>query len=139
GPLVHRTLAHDIRRCLVVAQAEILGVSKLAVRGPLTEPDLGDEMRPHPVRTGLADAIAERGGVLFEPVELLAQRHERLRVEAGTDLARVAQIATFVVAHEQRAEPDATALRLGEAADDELLLGFALELQPVGTASPDVS
>ena len=37
----------------------------------------------------------------------------------------------FVVADEQRAEADARALRIGEAADDELLRRLALHLQPV--------
>src|SRR6185312_2166533 len=53
-------------------------------------------------------------------------------VEAGADLAGVSQLAVaVVVAQQQRAEPDARALRVGVAADDELLSVLALDLQPV--------
>jgi hypothetical protein len=56
-------------------------------------------------------------------------------VEAGADLARVVQLAVgAVVAEQQRAEPDAGSLRVGEPADDELLAVQALELQPVPAA-----
>ena len=53
-------------------------------------------------------------------------------VEAGAHLPRVHEVAVgVVVAEEQRAEPDAGALRVGVAADHELLRVLALELEPV--------
>ena len=63
---------------------------------------------------------------------------ERGGVEAGADLARVAQGSGLVVADQQRADPDARAARLGEAADDDLLLEHALELEPVARAAAAV-
>jgi hypothetical protein len=55
-----------------------------------------------------------------------------LPVETGADLAGVAQLAVGVVVAEQvSAEPGARSPRVGVAADDELLLVLALELEPV--------
>ena len=88
--------------------------------------------------SAFAHAVGERGRVPFDPVEGPPQGHERVRVVPGADLARVPQLAAFVVAEEERAEPDPAALRLGEPADHQLLLGLALELEPVGTAPADV-
>src|SRR5215468_4706789 len=60
------------------------------------------------------------------------QAVQRLPVEAGADLAGVGELVTgIVVAEQQGAEPGAGPPRVGEAADDEFLAGFALELQPV--------
>ena len=55
-------------------------------------------------------------------------------VEACADLAGVAQTLVLLVAHQQRAEVRARPLRRGEAADHELLLEVALELEPVARA-----
>ena len=64
-------------------------------------------------------------------IEARAQVEQQLRVEAGADLAGKHEVLAFVVADEQRAEADARALRIGKAADDELLRRLALHLQPV--------
>ena len=76
-------------------------------------------------------------GVLrdLERVEPRAQLEQQLRVEAGADLAGEDEVVAVVVADEQRAEADARALRIGEAADDELLRRLALHLQPVRRAA----
>ena len=71
----------------------------------------------------------------FDGVEALSQIQQQLRVEAGADLAGEDEVAAFVVADEQRAEPDARALRIGEPADDELLRRLAFHLQPVFRAA----
>jgi hypothetical protein len=55
--------------------------------------------------------------------------------EAGADLPRVAQPAVIVIAEQQRAQVGAAAARRCEAADHELLLGRALELQPITRAA----
>ena len=71
----------------------------------------------------------------LEPRGEVAQRRAR---EPGADLARVAQPPVLVVAEQQRAEVGAAALRRRVAADHELLLGRALELEPVARAAVDV-
>ena len=60
-------------------------------------------------------------------------------VEAGTDLAGVGKLARLVViADQQGAEAGPAALRIGEAADHELLAVLRLELQPVPAAAAGV-
>src|SRR5262245_10075706 len=105
-----------------------------AVPGPFGEADLSDELRLHPRHGALADRVAERRVVAAPVTQLLAQGTQQRAVEAGADLAGVAQLAVVVVAHEQRAELDPGALGLGEAADHQLLAVRALELQPVARA-----
>ena len=56
-------------------------------------------------------------------------------VEAGADLARVHQQPALVNTQQERAQADARAGRIGEAADDELLTVQALDLQPVPAAA----
>ena len=64
-------------------------------------------------------------GVFFDlqRVEPRAQLEQQLGVEAGADLSREDQVVAVVVADEQRAEADARPLRIGEAADHQLLRG----------------
>src|SRR6185436_12524692 len=71
----------------------------------------------------------------LEVVELRAQLDERRVGVAGADLAGVGEAAAVVVADEERAESDAAALGVGEAADDELLAQEALGLEPVRAAA----
>jgi hypothetical protein len=59
---------------------------------------------------------------------------ERRPVEAGADATGEAQASALERAHEQRANAIATAARLGESADHELLLGKTLRLHPVAAA-----
>jgi hypothetical protein len=74
----------------------------------------------------------ERRLVLPELFQLGQQAAQGLGVETGADLARVGQLAVGVVVTEQQgAERDPGPLRVGVPADDELLVGVALELQPV--------
>src|SRR4051812_19963366 len=54
--------------------------------------------------------------------------------EACAHFAGVSESTLIVVAEEKGAELDPRAARGGEAADDELLLGRALELEPVARA-----
>jgi hypothetical protein len=113
-------------------------VAKLAVVGPLGKADLADEPRLDPVHPpGRRQAApAERRIGPFQAREPVVQAQQGLAAEPGADLARVDQFAvTVVVTEEQRAESDPGALRVGVAADDELLPVLALELQPVPVAS----
>src|ERR1700750_1404285 len=108
-------------------------MAEFAVPGPFGETDLRDEFGPDPVgaffpyrRSGeglsVADQVTHAG----------PQFGERPVVVPGADLAGVAQrVAAVVVPDEQRSEAASAAGRIGEAADHELLLGDALELQPV--------
>ena len=64
---------------------------------------------------------------------------ERLLVEAAADAAGEAQVPGLVVdAEQERADAGARALRVGPAADDELLPLRALELDPGRAAARDV-
>src|SRR4249919_1266919 len=110
-------------------------MAQLPGRGPLAEPDLADQpgLDPvHPRHRTRQLAALERGTWPFDGGQPVVQAAQHLVGEAGADLTRVEQpSAGVVVAEQQRAEPDPRALRVGEAADDELLAALALELQPV--------
>src|SRR5207253_698874 len=79
--------------------------------------------------------------VLFQAVELPAQVHKRLVRVAGAHLAGVAELLAVVavIAHEQRAQAHARALRVREATDHELLPAHAFDLHPAVAASADVA
>ena len=127
-------LAHDLGGRLVLAEALERGMAQQAVAGPLGERDLGHQLRLHPVRAarGRARAVRrERGGAPLEPAQARAQALEGGVVEAGADAAGVDETAVAVVhAEEQRAKLGARTLRVGIAADHELLPGHALHLEP---------
>src|SRR5581483_4992363 len=128
-------LERDLGRRLVApAPGRPLG-AQAAVARHLREADLSDELRAHPVDVPAREAGAvERRPVLLEGREARGQLVQRGVVEAGADLARVAETAALVVvADEQRAEADTPAVRLGVPADDERLPERRLALRvPVG-------
>ncbi|KAG0771200.1 hypothetical protein G6F22_016691 [Rhizopus arrhizus] len=91
---------------------------------PVTERHFGNQFQLHPLH---APALASR------------HRLQALAVEAGADLAGVAQCAVVLVhGQQQRAQALARALRRGVADDDELLAAAALDLQPVIAATRHV-
>src|SRR5262249_10120423 len=106
--------------------------AQLAVPRPLDERHLHDDLRSHPVPPATRQAVAAREGAgrLLQRVEALAQLEQQTCVEAGADLAREDEVGAGEEADQQRAQADETALRLREAADDQLLAGFALHLEP---------
>src|SRR5207249_1843619 len=110
-----------------------------ALARPLGEGDLGHELGPYPARP-LRDRMDVGEGRLrgLEAAHPRAELEQRLAVEPGAHLPRVAQVAVLVVTDQQRAEPDARATGRGETADHELLLGRALELEPVAGAGGHV-
>src|SRR2546422_7772247 len=119
-----------LARRLIRAQPEERRLPQLAVGRPLGERDLPDELRLHP--RDLADPRLRVEGRLVgaERRELRGQQAQRLGVEAGADLAAVAQAIAVVQAHEERPEEPAGSLRRRVSADDELGLLAHLQLQP---------
>src|SRR5690606_38303394 len=82
---------------------------------------------------------AERRCFRLELAELLIQRAQPLRGETRPDAADVAELVAIVVrAEQQGAEPDACVARIREAADDELALLHAFDLEPVGRPAASV-
>src|SRR6185369_16163683 len=112
--------------------AEQPRVPQLAVHRPFDETGLYDDLGTHPVAVSRqALAFRERRLLDRERVETLAQVEEELRIEARADLAGEEEVGAVVVADQESAKTDARALRIGEAADDELLRGLDLHLEPV--------
>src|SRR5688500_2103335 len=112
-------------------------MSNLPVARPFGEHDLADELRLDPVCRATEDALRrrlERTPLLFDRIERATQLDGPLVREAGSNLSAEHQPASFVVADQQCAQPRARAFRLGEPADDELLLVDALRLHPVAVA-----
>jgi hypothetical protein len=131
-----RRLAPDLRGFLVVAEAEIHRLPQLAVRGPLGEAHLRDQLRPDPMRplVGLRH-LGERALARFETFQHRHHPGQLALVEAGAGVPHVDQPSGIVVhAHEQRAEIRPRLPRLGPAADDELLFVEEFDLAPVGRA-----
>src|SRR5262249_6415353 len=128
-------LAHDGGGGLVLAEPLKGRVPQLAVARPFRESHLPDELRPDPVSAAYTGGpFVERARLLLELAQPLLEIAEHPVVEAGADLAGVDEAAVVVDAPEQRTDPDARALRLGVAADHDLLLLETLDLEPVGTA-----
>src|SRR5436305_1886280 len=75
GGLASLSLADDLARLLVVAEAEVSGMSKLPVTGPFAEADLRHEFGPDPVDALARDAldIGERRRRSLQPRQLRRQ------------------------------------------------------------------
>src|SRR5215471_1776578 len=109
---------------------------ELSVHRPFDEPDLHHDLGTNPVAaTRQAFAFRERRLLDRKRIETRSQIEQKFRVETSADFAGECEVVAVVVADEQRAEADASALRIGEAADDELLRRFDLHLEPVLRAS----
>ena len=126
-------LSPNVFGVLVVAQAEIHGMTQHTVACPLGELDLRDERRRDPVRPLVRlRRRLERTTPYFDWLEPLHQTRELALVEAGADVSRVNKVTLAVHADEQRAEVRAGLPRLGPAADHEFLFVHDLQLAPVG-------
>ena len=127
-------LAHDLGGGLVLAQARESRVAQEPVARPLGERHLAHQHRLDPVGAarGRPRTVGREGrGALLEPAQPSAEHLEGGLGEAGADAARVDEAAVAIVhAQQQRAELGAGALRIGVAADHELLPRHALDLQP---------
>src|SRR5258705_7628619 len=113
-------------------------MAKLAVHRPLDERHVDDDLRTRPVRAQPRQARGpgERRRRNLEAIEPRAEIEQQLRVEAGPDFSGEDEIVRLAlrlelrtrralprgeIADQQRAEADARALRIGEAANHELL------------------
>src|SRR5690349_14228852 len=107
-------------------------MTKLVVLRPFHESDLHDDRRLDPMRAQARQSFrnGERRLVDLDQIQLLTQVEQQLSIESSADLSRENEIILVVITDEQRAESDARALRIGEAADDELLRRFDLHLEP---------
>ena len=93
---------------------------------------LHGDFRPDPVRAHARqpDRLGERRFRDFHRVEPRPQLHQQFRIKTGADLAGEHELSLVVMADQQRAESDASALGIGEAADHELPRRLALHLDP---------
>src|SRR5258705_10952117 len=111
----------------------------LAVARPFGERHLGHELWSYPMGQPSElslRTVDERALARCKRRQLLAQLPRRGAAEAGADFAGIDESARLVI-HADQQGPDsfARALRIGEAADDELLLCHALRLHPSRTAT----
>ena len=126
------------RASLSCLQTQVDGLPQKSVARPLREPDLRDEVRPHPVRSlHRLERIREGTSRDRARVEERRQPIERLLIEAGANRAGPTEgTRPVVIADEQRTEMLARLPRLGPTANDELLLSEKLELAPGWRAAP---
>jgi hypothetical protein len=98
-------------------------MTQLSVDGPFDKRYLHHNFGAHPVCTNSrqAGAFGERRCGLFELVEPAPQIEQQLGVESSADLAGEDEVIPGEIADEQRPKPDACALGIGIAADDQLL------------------
>jgi hypothetical protein len=108
-------------------------MTQLAVDRPLDERDRHDDLGPHPVRAdpGQTLRLREQRRRDLDRVEALPQIDKHPRVEPGADLPGEHEVVMLVATHQQRPQAYASTLRIGEAADDEVLRELTLHLQPV--------
>src|SRR3982750_855470 len=107
-------------------------MAELSVYGPFDESHGDDDFWTHPVRAQPRQParLRERRFRNLDCVEAAPQIEQQLRVEAGANLTCECELSIVVVAHQQRPQPNAGSLRIGESADDEVVFELALHLQP---------
>src|ERR1041385_2812754 len=107
-------------------------MSQFVVARPLDESDAHDDLRPHPMlpHAWQAGSAREWRAVDFGGAKSRPQIGQQRGVESGADLSGEDEIVAVEIPDEERAESDATALRIGEAADDKVLLELAFHLEP---------
>src|ERR1041384_8338837 len=129
-------LAVDLAGRLVLAQTLEARLTQQAILRPFGESNLANQFRLYPMDAAAArkviQVLVEWGPVLLQLFQSLAQVPQHLPCETGADFSGVDQTPAvwLVMSHEQRTEPDARPLGVGEAADDELLPPGTLDLQP---------
>src|SRR5215831_4571603 len=80
--------------------------------------------------------VVEGRLVRLQGFQAAPQVAQQIVVESRADPSRVAKTFSLLLhAEQQRAEADSRSLRVGEAADHELLTRRALALEPVGAAA----
>src|SRR3954465_4465760 len=105
---------------------------QLVVHRPFDERHLDDDLRADPVgaEARYPRGFRERRLRDLERIQARAKVEQQPGIEAGADLAGKHEVVALDVPDEQRTEADTSALRIGEAADRQLLGGFALHLEP---------
>ncbi len=108
-------------------------MSQLRVHGPFEERDAHDDLRPHPVRANARQPrrLCERCFLELHSVEAGAKLRQQSRIESGADLSGEDEVVSLEVADEQRPEPHASALPVGEAAHNKVLRELTLHFEPV--------
>src|SRR5882762_4530471 len=98
-------------------------MAELAVHRPLDEGDVHDDLGAHPMRAEARQPFGpgEWRRRDFQVIKPRPEIEQHLRVETGADLPGKDEIVAVEVAEQQGAKADAASLRIGEAADDELL------------------
>src|SRR5262249_45293871 len=133
------SLPHHVPRLFVVAEAEKPRLPQSSLARPLGETDLRDQLGSHPVRSARdGPRVDERRLESVQRAKPGAEWAQRFGAVAGSDLARITEPTLLVVADEERPEVRAAAGRIRVAADDQLLLPRALQLQPVPRATRGV-
>ncbi len=106
---------------------------EFVVRCPLDERDLHDDRGLHPVHALLRQSLGARKWRRrdLDRVQRTTELDEERVVEARPDFAGEDKVVAVEISDHQCAQSDACTARIREAADDELLRGFALHLEPV--------
>src|SRR5262245_12372014 len=130
-------LAMDAFGILVLAQPFKARLAKLVVLRPFAVGDLGDEIwfdKMHAL--GTTGVVFERVPLDLELTEPISQIDQHLRIEAGSNFARIVKILAVlvVITDEQSAESESRTLRIGKSADDEFLSAGAFDLEPRAAA-----
>src|SRR5689334_6096374 len=132
----HGRLATDLAWVHVVAQSEILRMAHLAVRRPLGEGNLDDDLRPRPMWTLVRHrARRERRRARLPRTQESGDARELALAEPRPDVRHIDQLTSFPDTDEQRAEVRATPATLRPAADYALLPAQHFDLSPRAAAT----
>ena len=138
---VDRPLAHDLARVAAALEPLERRLADVAVAGPATDLRADDELRPDPADAGEVAApaapVVRRGRRVERRARPSRARRAAPRssfarpaVEPGPDLAREPQLVVLVDADDHGPQLLRAPLPRRPAADDQLLLGPGLDLQP---------
>src|SRR5262245_5032912 len=107
-------------------------MTQFTVHCPLDEGYLHDDLGLYPMCAKSRKPLGLRKGRFgkLDPIQPRAQVQQELRVKSGADFAGKHEIMLMKISNQQRSQSHATALRIRESADDELLRSFAIHLQP---------
>src|SRR5215203_1268117 len=78
-----------------------------------------------------SDRLRERRLRNFDRIKAFTEVDQKRVVESSADLSGKDELAAGVMPDQERTEANACTLRIGESADGEVSLRFALHLQPL--------
>ena len=129
-------LATNRARIYVVAQAEIFGMSHLAVRRPLREGDLDHDLRARPVRPLVSGRPRrERARGRLQGTQDCGHPSELALAEAGARVADGHERGALPDTEQESAEVRPPAAAFGPTSDDAFLLPQNLDLAPGAAAA----